>query len=140
MTRLVISTVMISLFIFTVCSDPLSEKENVIRTLINGPVASGEYSVFWDGMNEKNDFCEPGTYIALLYTRNFTLLDTLTALPGKSDKTNRNEYYYDTPQLIDDMLDNQPDPFLIEEGTNIKFQISQDVSIRLTIQKPGQGK
>ena len=122
------------------CSNPLSERENVVRTLLEGPLPSGEYSVFWDGRNEKDKFCDPGTYIALLYARNFTLIDTLTALPGNSDKTNRNEYYYDTPQLIDDMENNDPDPFLIEEGTNIKFEISQDVSVRLTIQKPEPGE
>jgi hypothetical protein len=139
MNRPVINAVVMC-FVFLACSDPLSEHENVIKTLMSGPIASGEYSVFWDGMNENNEVCEPGTYIALLYTRNFTLIDTLTALSGKSEKTNRNEYYYDTPQLIDDMANNEPDPFLIEEGTNIKFRISQDVSIRLTIQKPEQGK
>jgi hypothetical protein len=139
MNRLVINPVLIC-FVFFACSNPLSEHENVIRTLMSGPIASGEYSVFWDSKNENNEVCEPGTYIALLYTRNFTLIDTLTALSGKSEKTNRNEYYYDTPQLIDDMANNEPDPFLIEEGTNIKFRISQDVSIRLTIQKPEQGK
>ena len=126
----------LSIFIFLTCSDPLSDRENVVRTLLNGPIPSGEYSVFWDGTNEKNNFCEPGTYIALLYTRNFTLLDTLTALSGSSEKTNKNDYYLDTPQLIDEMVNNDPDPFLIEEGTNIKFFISQDISVRLTIQKP----
>ncbi len=124
---------------FLFCSDPLSDEDQTVRILRTGPMESGEYSIFWDGANDKENFAEPGTYIAMLYTRDFTLIDTLTALPGTRDKYNRNEYINSAPQLIDEMYDNEPDPFYIEDGTNIHFALSRDVSIRLTIRKPDNG-
>ncbi|MBN1781279.1 hypothetical protein JW948_09160 [bacterium] len=118
------------------CDDPLSDREHVVRTLINGPLTMGQYSVFWDGTNDKKQAAESGVYIAVLYTRNFTLIDTLTALEGTEKKNNRDEYYFDFPQLMDTMDDNVPDPFYIQDGTNIRFAISEDISARLTIQLP----
>ena len=118
------------------CSDPLSDNENIVRTLISGPLQAGQYSVFWDGTDDKDNFVEAGQYVALLYTRNFTLIDTLNALPGTEEKYNRNDYYNDVPVLMDEMYDNEPDPFYIEDGTNLRFGISSETSVRLTIQIP----
>ncbi|MBN2103954.1 hypothetical protein JW835_07935 [bacterium] len=126
----------VSVFLFIMCSDPLSNNDRIVRTLISGPMQSGEYSVFWNGTDDHENLAEAGTYIAMLYTRNFTLIDTLTALAGTEKKDNRNEYYNTIPVLMDEMYDNEPDPFYIEDGTNIHFALSQDMSVQLTIQTP----
>lgn len=119
------------------CGDPLSDREDIVRILAEGLMTSGQYSIFWDGRDNKNQFVEAGTYFALLYTQDFSLIDTLTALAGGTkEKTNWNQYDYHNPQLMDEMENNEPDPFYIVEGTNIRFRLSRDINARLTIQKP----
>ena len=81
---------------------------------------------------------DAGTYISVLYTRNFTLIDTLTALAGTEGKDNRSEYQNPVPVLMDEIYDNVPDPFYIKDGTNVQFALSEDMSVRLTIQTPEQ--
>lgn len=42
----------------------------LVRTLVNGHQAAGQYSITWDGRNDNGQFVVSGVYIARLITRN----------------------------------------------------------------------
>ena len=104
--------------------------------MINEPLAEGEYSVFWDGTDDQGNRVDPGKYVAILYSRNFTYVDTMTVLNGTSGKLNRNEDYNPVTVLIDELEGNTPDPFHVKDGTNIVFRLRIDMSVRLTVETP----
>lgn len=125
----------IFLLILFGCSNPLSEEEEkaVVKTLVSGTLPLGEYVVFWDGTDEKNQSVPPGTYYARLYSRNFTHQIEMTALEGGKGISNDSSYSNPGIQLITQLKQNHPNPFYIKDGTNIPFTLSEEVSVQLTI-------
>lgn len=123
------------------CDDPLSEeqKETLVRTLVQGPVQRGNYSIFWDGRNDADKRLSEGTYICNFYTQDYGHQVTMTALAGGSTnaaESNDSTEYSEVPLPLHYELDqNSPNPFYINEGTNILFSIPENSSIQITIHK-----
>jgi len=93
----------------------------------------GSYVVFWNGKNEKNEYVTPGTYYARLYSRNFTHQEEMTALEGGTGVSNDSSYYSKEIQLITLLKEITPNPFKIQDGTNIPFTLDESQTIQLTI-------
>ena len=131
---------LILITIFTLCENPSSVKQTiVIKTLVRGKLQTGKYSVFWDGKDESNKFVEPGTYLVWLYARTFTYEIRITALQGGvtgiNDSTTAPVY---GNWGLTELLQNHPEPFRIQSGTNIPFIIGEDVAgqtVEITVRK-----
>ena len=123
------------------CSDPLSEedKDTLVRTLIEGSIDPGKYVIFWNGKDKNKNLLGGGNYICKFYTRDYGDEIELTALPVDSS---RRIVYNDStliampPIPLHFVLEqNRPDPFYINEGTNIIFDVPYRASILLTIHR-----
>ncbi|NQT25744.1 hypothetical protein HQ585_10335 [candidate division KSB1 bacterium] len=129
------------LFISLHCSDPLSEeqKETLVRTLVEGQVGTGNYSIFWDGRDDQDKLVSAGTYICNFHSRDYGNQVTMTALAGGSDEPgdyNDSTVYAAPPDPVLYTLDqNSPNPFYIKEGTNIVFSIPFQSAVLITIHK-----
>lgn len=123
------------------CSDPLSDqqKETLVRTLIEGQVGPGNYSIFWDGRDDQDKRLSEGTYICNFHTRDYGNQVTMTALAGGSDdpgEVNDSTVIAAPPDpLLFTLYQNSPNPFYIKEGTNIVFSIPLESAILITIHK-----
>jgi len=118
------------------CSDPTSSDKAIVKILIPGRLfLEGEYVIFWDGTNKKNEFVPAGTYYARLYSRDFTEQLEITALAGGTGLPNGIPGLTGVamPQAWTELKQNAPNPFRIQDGTNIPFTLSDDVTIELTI-------
>jgi hypothetical protein len=128
-----------SLFFFSLvilgCSNPLSEqdKKAIVKTLISEYCPAGEYVVFWDGTNDKNQRMPAGTYYARFLTQEFTFFIKMTALEGGTGVSNDSSLYIDTYQPITNLEQNDPEPFYIKDGTNIPFKLSYPATVELTV-------
>ncbi|MCD6115835.1 hypothetical protein J7K93_02370 [bacterium] len=125
--------------IFCLCTDPVSsDKSKVIKTLVQGKLNAGQYSVFWDGKDEKNNFVEPGTYLVWLTARSFTYEIRMTALTGGAGSNDSTTVPIYGDWGLTELLQNHPDPFRIKCGTNIPFIIGDDAAsqtVVLTVRK-----
>jgi hypothetical protein len=120
------------------CRQPLSEqeKEAIVKTLVQQPLPSGEYVLFWDGTDEKDQFVPAGTYYARLYSRDFTYQIEMTALAGGTGVSNDSTVYNGVIQPLTKLEQNRPNPFYIQDGTNIPFTIDEqtaNTTVQLTI-------
>lgn len=121
---------------FVRCSDPLSADEGVVRELFRGLLPMGRYSVFWDGTDDGGNLLSAGTYYVRLESRDFTYQIEMTATAGGTGEDNSDSYYVDEHQGLTNLAQNVPNPFQIEDGTNIRFTIDQateSVTVILTI-------
>lgn len=121
------------------CSDPLTEEqqETLVRTLVEGTVAPGNYSIFWDGRDDRDKRLPGGAYICNFYSREYGNQVTMTALKGGSEdpaEANDSTVIAAPPDpLLFTLYQNSPDPFHINEGTNIVFAVPYEASILITI-------
>jgi len=122
------------------CDDPASATNTVVvQTLVHGQLPAGQYSVFWDGRDEKNAFMGEGTYLVWLYARDFTYEIQVTALSGGVTGVNDST----TAPIfgnwgLTELLPNHPEPFRIKSGTNIPFIIGEDAAdktVEITVRK-----
>ena len=138
--HLLLFVIMTSLTVLLIrCSDPASaNKETLVRTLPTVPLNPGEYSYFWDGKDDSDQYVEPGRYYCELYEA--TVGDTIqmTVLEGGEASLP----YFPNPERIGSpsastiiLYYNQPDPFHVKEGTKIYFTLPEYTSIRLTIHR-----
>ena len=130
------------LFLSLRCSDPLSEeqKETLVRKLVNGEqVATGNYSIFWDGRDDKDKRLPAGTYVCNFWTKDYGQQITMTALAGGStdaaESNDSTDYDYNPLPLHFNLDQNSPDPFHINEGTNIRFAVPDPAEILITIHR-----
>lgn len=129
------------LLFFLSCSDPLSEedKETLVRTLIEGSIEAGQYVIFWNGKDEKKNLLSGGQYLCKFYTRDYGDELEMTALPV--DSTRKVAYNDSTiiaappTPLHFELAKVSPNPFYINEGVNIAFDVPYRASILLTIHK-----
>ncbi|MFH1942202.1 MAG: hypothetical protein ABIL68_08850 [bacterium] len=120
------------------CRQPLSEQEKdaIVKTLVEGILPSGEYILFWDGTDENDQFVPVGTYYARLYSRDFTYQIEMTAKEGGTGVSNRDELINEGLQPLTKLEQNRPNPFNIQDGTNIPFTIDDqtaNTTVQLTI-------
>jgi len=125
--------------IFCLCEDPVSSNQpEVIKTLVQGRLNTGQYSVFWDGKDENNNFVEPGTYLVWLTARSFTYEIKMTALSGGAGSNDSTTVPIYGDWGLTELLQNHPEPFRIKSGTNIPFIIGADAAsqtVVLTVRK-----
>jgi len=115
------------------CSDPTSSDKAIVRILISGPIAEGEYVIFWNGTNKKDEYVPAGTYWVRLYTRDFTEQIEITALQGGTGVLNDSTVWNPMPYAWSELKQNSPNPFRIQDGTNIPFTLADDMTIELTV-------
>lgn len=129
------------LFLSLHCSDPLSEEqqESLVRTLVEGQLGPGHYSIFWDGRNDQDKRLSAGTYICNFHARDYGSQVTMTALEGGSDdpaESNDSTVIAAPPDpVLFTLFQNSPDPFYIKEGTNIVFAIPHEAAVLITLHK-----
>ena len=117
------------------CKNPISEEEQnaIVNTLVSGTLSAGEYVLFWDGTNARGQTVSPGTYYARLYATAFTYQIEMTALEGGTGTSNDSSYASPGLQPLTQLGQNHPNPFPIQDGTNIPFTLSQATAVQLTI-------
>ena len=93
----------------------------------------GEFTIFWDGTDDKNKPLSAGIYYVRLWTRTFSHQIEITALHGAFTTSNDSTEFFTTPTFITELLQNHPEPFKISEGTNIAFKMSESTQLQLTI-------
>ncbi len=120
------------------CSDPASsDPTEEIKIIVRGFHPAGAYVDFWDGTDKNHSFVDPGTYIARLYSQDFTFEVEMTVLSGSQGTSNDSTTFPDfTYQPLNELKQNRPNPFHVKDGTNLLYTLSEDYSIELSIRKP----
>ncbi|HDQ44828.1 MAG TPA: hypothetical protein ENN17_04905 [bacterium] len=127
--------------LFFSCSDPLSDrdKRTLVRTLIEGSIDPGKYVIFWDGRDKQREWVAPGEYVCKFWTRDYGQQIEMKALAGDPDRPprlNDSTLVAMPPVPLHFLLEkNRPDPFHVNEGTNIPFDIPYRAAVRLTIHR-----
>jgi hypothetical protein len=109
------------------------EQDAVVKTLLKGYWPMGEFIIFWNGKNDKNEIVSPGKYYVRLYSETFSDQKEMTAQEGGGSASNDSTFINEGFQSITELLQNYPNPFKVKDGTNIHFTLSQAMSIELTI-------
>ena len=108
-------------------------KDAVVKTLFSGTLGQGRYVIFWDGTNDNNQFVAEGTYYARLWARDFTFQITLNAQAGGTGVSNDSSLADPGPYALPQMDQNVPNPFKVQDGTNIPFNLDGTYAVELTI-------
>jgi|GEM_PF-1869747 hypothetical protein len=131
----------LAVFLALRCGDPLSEsdKATLVRTLVDGPVEAGEYSLFWDGRDNRDSLLAAGIYSCQFTTRDFGDRIDMTALEGGTgSKKDLNDSTVIAALPVPNTfsrIENRPEPFKIRNGTNIVFSIPYQTTLLLTIHR-----
>ncbi|MBN1894724.1 hypothetical protein JW906_09525 [bacterium] len=134
-------TACLAVFLTIRCGDPLSEsdKATLVRTLVDGPVQAGEYSLFWDGRDDRDSLLSAGIYACQFTTRDFGDRIDMAALDGGSgSKKDLNDSTVIAALPVPNTfarIENRPNPFRIRNGTNIVFSIPYPTTLLLTIHR-----
>ena len=125
-------------FLLNNCSDPASlNKETLVRTLVTpSNIAPGEYTYFWDGKTDDEEYVEPGKYYCDLYETTTGDTIQITVLAGGSVSTHTGSLLERISSSIASSIIleyNRPDPFRVKQGTYIYFNLPYSTSIRLSI-------
>ena len=108
-------------------------KDAVVKTIYSGTLGQGRYVIFWDGTNESGQFVAAGTYYARLWARDFTFQITLTAEAGGTGVSNDSSLADPGPYALPQLDQNTPNPFKVQDGTNLPFNLDGTYAIELTI-------
>ena len=138
--HLILFSLAVYLF-FAACSDPLSEKdkETLVRTLIEGSIDPGRYIIFWNGKNDNKNLVNAGTYICKFWVQEYGSEIEMTALavdfhrPARSNDSTYIDYHNIPLHFFLD--ENSPEPFYVNEGTNIIFDVPYRAEVLLTIHR-----
>ena len=109
------------------------DADAVEKTLIHAYLEMGEYILFWNGTNDKNEILGSGSYFVRLFSDAFSDQIEMTALEGGGNASNDSTFINLGYQSITELLQNHPNPFKIKDGTNIHFKLAEATTIQITI-------